>query len=52
MPDLEELEALAADALKGFTVMDDEGCGWPLDKSERAEAAKLVIAAIKDKLNA
>jgi hypothetical protein len=47
MTDVQKLTK-AADALRGFTVKDDEGWGWPLNKQEREEAARRVLAAIQD----
>ena len=51
MPTDEELISLGADALKGFTVEDDEGWGWPLSLKERQAAARRVINAIRERLN-
>jgi hypothetical protein len=35
-----------ANALRGMTVKDDKGCGWPMNNTERKEAARRVLEAL------
>jgi hypothetical protein len=41
----DDLAEAGANALRGFTVKDNEGWGWSMDKSERLAASRRVLTA-------